>query len=455
MLDALKHRLLSEATTTHYQQYTTATTHKQKKNTIHAHIVSMPPLTLEQVLARSMRLPRQRTQRYVSKLYRGNAPPSAAALDATRAGALASELTEPGLFHTTHSDALATATASGTAKSTRASPRQEKLNFFELMEREEAARQAGRLSIHRSDRLVRNSADLTTFLQAAQRTGDWEDGLKAFAEATALPAFQSLVQEYLSSSPSGRDAPARGSPSAAAPSSASSVSLSGVNPNVAQVQALMDTCAAADQYTLVEKIGAFFAPAFPDAFAHAVELLVARAPLASSSSSSCSAAAAAGWRAGFAYVTERCPLPAAEVPVEAFNVCLRGCEAAKDWRGALEVIRAMGPNPLQGWTAAEEREASASRVGSSADSTAAEATPVKEDSPASTASPVSVSTPPVPNVVSYATLIATLEQAGKDQIASEVLNRLPAVEKEEITASYAALIFVWSNQVLHKRRRRF
>ncbi|KPA78521.1 putative mitochondrial hypothetical protein [Leptomonas pyrrhocoris] len=427
----------------------------------------MPPLTLEQVLARSMRLPRQRTQRYVSKLYHGSNSTAvdAHAQRATRAGALASGLTEPGLFHPSHSDVAAPHRRG--MKELAAPARQEKLNFFDLMEREDALRRAGRLSIHRSDHLVRNSTDLTTFLNAAARTGGWQDGLRAFAEATALPAFQALLHESTAiASASGdsstqwgssndRASPTDDTTAAAVPShspSAPSVSLSGVNPNAAHIVALLNMCATAGQYPLVEKIGAFFAPAFPDAFARVVELLAARA-------ADTDAAAAPGWRAAFVYLTQRCPLPAAEVPVEAFNVCLRGCEEVKDWRGALEVVRSMGPNPMQGWTSAEEEKdaTQGEHTASSSSATAGTESPSPHEEAAAPVTPAqtSLSTPPPPNVVSYATLIATLEQAGKDQLASEVLNRLPAVEKEEITASYAALIFVWSNQVLHKHRRRF
>ncbi|EPY23842.1 hypothetical protein STCU_07428 [Strigomonas culicis] len=97
----------------------------------------------------------------------------------------------------------------------------------------------------------------------------------------------------------------------------------------------------------------------------------------------------------------------------------------------------MGPSPLREWRSAAEAPAEPG---------AAEASPAAAEE---------LSQPPSPDVVSYATLIATLEQAGKDKIASEVLNRLPPLEKEEITASYAALIHVWSKQIYKKQNRRF
>lgn len=328
----------------------------------------------------------------------------------------------------------------------------EKLNFFELMEREDAQRRASRLSIHSSGHLIRNSADLTTYLTAAQRTGDWEGGLRAFAEATAL----SVVTAMLATS----EATATSAASTAGTSIASTpvppaLSGSGINPNAVQITAVLEMCASAEKWDLVERIGVFFAPAYPYTFSRAVELLARRTP-------SDSSAGEGGWRSAFAYLTTRCPLPAAEITVEAFNVILRGCEAALDWRGAMEVVRAMGPNPLQGWRAAEEEDeagcaAAAASLGRPATaSDPAETDTVSASPPTASASPaLFMSTPPSPNVVSYATLIATLEQAGKESLASAVLNRLPAVEKEEITASYAALIMVWSNQIMRKQRRRF
>ncbi|GET87759.1 hypothetical protein, conserved [Leishmania tarentolae] len=413
----------------------------------------MPPLTLEQVLARSMRLPRQRAQQQVARLYKrhesaerggssgwvpstamGSSPVDSGAPRRSRIAALM------GSRHAEKHGGIDGSGGSG-------APTREKRNFFELMEREDAQRRASHLSIHRSGHLVRNSADLTTYLTAAQRTGDWEGGLRAFAEATALPAVVTML------------ATPKASMTAAASTAGTLISStstpfappeSGINPNEAQITTVLEMCANAEKWEMVEKIGAFFAPTYPDTFSRAVELLAGRTP-------SDSKGGEGGWRSAFAYLTTRCPLPAAEISVEAFNVCLRGCEAALDWRGAMEVVRAMGPNPLQGWRAPEEgddtAEASLCDAATTLDSVEAD---TSSSSPRSTsASPkLLMSTPPSPNVLSYATLIATLEQAGKESLASAVLNRLPAVEKEEITASYAALIMVWSNQILRKQQRR-
>ncbi|KAG5481658.1 hypothetical protein CUR178_07011 [Leishmania enriettii] len=421
----------------------------------------MPPLTLEQVLARSMRLPRKRAQQHVSRLYkRHESAELGGSTEWTPSTAKGSSLVGPALPCNGSIAAMMGGRHAGKrggaygSSSTATVASAERLNFFELVEREDAQRQAGRLSIHSSGLLVRNSTDLTTYLKAAQRTGDWEGGLRAFCEATALPTLTAI----LAASEASADAAAstRRTPVSPTLPPPSAPSGSGVNPNVTQITAVLEMCAEAEKWDLLEKIGVFFAPAYPDAFSRAVELLAQRP-------SSGAGAGVCGWRAAFAYLTTRCPVPAADISVEAFNVCLRGCEAALDWRGAMEVVRAMGPNPLQGWRAAEEEvdesdrtaaEASISCSGAASDTTDAD---VQSSSPptASASPALSMSTPPSPNVVSYATLIATLEQAGKERLASAVLNRLPAVEKEEITASYAALIMVWSNQILHKRRRRF
>ncbi|KAK7198557.1 hypothetical protein NESM_000817700 [Novymonas esmeraldas] len=390
----------------------------------------MPPLTLEQVLARSMRLPRQRAQRHVTQLYQSaESAMAAGSVSLTGDASLSSAAAVAGI-------------GGGRQTGAAASAHKEKPNFFELMEREEAQRRAGRLSIHSSGRLVRNSTDLTTHLRAAQRTGDWETGLRAFVDATALHALETVLTD---------------SPAAAAGSSASHApappSASGVNPTLSHINTLLDTCAAAGKWELVEKISIYFAPAFPDAFSHAMELVARRQPETAAGPD----AAERGWRGAFVYLTTRCPLPAAEVPVEAFHVCLRGCEAVLDWRGAMEVVRAMGPNPLQGWRDAEEGDSDGERRAASSAELASTATAEtgSADATSDGMQRSSSSAPPPPNAVTYAMLLATLEQAGKDSLASAVLNRLPALEKEEITASYAALIMVWSNQVLRRQRRRF
>ncbi|KAI5690978.1 hypothetical protein MNV84_02535 [Leishmania braziliensis] len=421
----------------------------------------MPPLTLEQVLARSMRLPPQRAQQQVARLYKRHESAELAgslgeatstAMGSSSVGsAVPSSSRIAAMMGGRHVAKRGSALRSGVSTT---AANKEKLDFFELMEREDAQRRASHLSIHSSGHLVRNSADLTAYLKAAQRTGDWEGGLQAFAEATALPAVAAILTASEASAAAVAASTTGTSIFSTSPPPAPSGS--GVNPNMVQISAILEMCASAEKWDLVEKISAFFAPAYPDAFSRAVELL-ARRP------SSDSSAGERGWRSAFAYLTTRCPLPAAEISVEAFNVCLRACEAELDWRGALEVVRAMGPNPLQGWWAAEEEsdkvgtaavEASVSRLGTTSDLTEAD-TLSSSLSTASTPSVPPMSTPPSPNVVSYATLISTLEQGGKESLASAVLNRLPAVEKEEITASYAALIMVWSNQILYKRRRRF
>ncbi|KAG5507585.1 hypothetical protein JKF63_06534 [Porcisia hertigi] len=411
----------------------------------------MPPLTLEQVLARSMRLPRQRA-RQVSRLYNNResnglggglerAPLNCTgqSLDGSNLPSSSGIASMMGHHHVGKRGNAGPSSVAATAAN-------KNRNFFELIEREDARRQAGRLSLHTSGHLIRNSADLATYLKMAQRTGDWEGGLRAFAEATALPS----VMAMLAASDASATTPILST------SSQPALSGCGISPTAVHITAVLDMCAKAEKWDLAEKLGAFFAPAYPDVFYRLVELMARR-------QSSDTEAGDCGWRAAFAYLTTRCPLPAAEISVEAFNVCLRGCEAALDWRGALEVVRAMGPNPLQGWRVAEEEggesDSTATEVlhsGVATISDPTEGNAMSSSPPNASVPPApSLSTPPSPNVVSYATLIATLEQSGKEGIASEVLNRLPAVEKEEITASYAALIMVWSNQILHRKRQRF
>jgi len=89
---------------------------------------------------------------------------------------------------------------------------------------------------------------------------------------------------------------------------------------------------------------------------------------------------------------------------------------------------------------------------SAGQSTAASPAP---DSALSSSLSTPAATPPSPDALSYATLIATLEQAGQDRTASQVLNRLPPLEKEVITATYVALIHVWASQVAQRNRKRY
>lgn len=420
----------------------------------------MPPLTLEQVLARSMRLPKSRAKRT-----------AAAALFApARSGLL-----PPSSSPSTNGGGGAGAAAEAVRK------RQQTLSFFDLVEREDDARTAGRLAISPSSpHLVRNSADLLALLTATRRLRAWEDGLSAFASASGLTgALAPLLATPAVSSGSSSGNTIDNSGISGSSGSSGAVPADGtVNPTADHVLVLLDTLAAGEQWPLMLRLAEFFGQQFPDAIVRAVTAVVqareaddinsningstaaatttAAAPpggqapprvpraladaIAALSSGDDNRDGTTGYDAALRFLSHTTVAPG-QVPVGCYNAILAGCEEARDWRAALRVVRAMGPNPLQGWSCPQEGEG-------------VEAVPSAASSSPSSLEDSGASQPPPPDVVSYATLIAALEQGGQDAIAAQVLGRLPPVEKEEITASYAALIYVWSNQVYNKSRRR-
>lgn len=168
----------------------------------------------------------------------------------------------------------------------------------------------------------------------------------------------------------------------------------------------------------------------------------------------------------------RSSIPPSSFSVEVFNHILSVCEARKDCYGALYVIQSMGSNPLQALPTAtialppdfrstirsKKSPPSVEAKGKENADLSAPVAPLFSSSPPprqkDIPSTFSWSSPPVsPNVVSYASLIAVLEQAGENQFASYIVSLLPSQEKNEITASYAALIYLWSQQVLTKSRK--
>nr|CCC94389.1 unnamed protein product [Trypanosoma congolense IL3000] len=361
----------------------------------------MPPLTLEQVLARSMRLPR----RSVAK--------------ATGYGAVGGPM---GLPH-----------GVGVAKS---SPKEEGVSsLFALLEKRDGEMAAGRPSIHQSNNLIRNSQDLLAYLQAAKRMHAWEDALRYFSEVT-----KSLIVRW-----SGERGSTVITLQQEAGTSPNDRGCRGVTANVAHITVLLDTCANAKQWHLVEQLGEAFRDHTPKALIDAVSLLA----------NSCRGDATDGlygWKRAIQFLQLR--IPPEEQPVEAYNACLTACEKTLDWEGALAIVRAMGPNPLQQMDCGTLPSSSIPLPPDG------EVAPLgSETSGASGATQDDVHSsmlqPPQPNVVTYATLLSVLDQCGKEKFACEVLQRLPALEKEEITAAYAALIHVWSEQKYRQRRRFF
>ncbi|EPY34890.1 hypothetical protein AGDE_07746 [Angomonas deanei] len=276
-----------------------------------------------------------------------------------------------------------------------------------MVEQLDEAKQARNPTFTASHTLVNNGLDLLTHLEAAKRMQTWQDALSLFTQSTNTTVRRSGADWEWS----------RTSPTA-----------TGIVPREEHLCVLLDTLAAGEQWDLIRGIGHYYGKSLPPVLTHVVRLLAYYAPVEGETEEQL---AQARCTAAYDYLTH-CKVPPPDRPVEAYTECLAACERANDWQGALRIVRSMGPNPLQGWRSAEEGEGEAT-----------------------TSEPVDGLAPPSPNVVSYATLIAVLEQCGKDKIAAEVLLRLPSLEQAEITASYAALIHVWSKQIYSKQQRRF
>lgn len=360
----------------------------------------MPPLSLEQVLARSMRLPSQRArQTPLSNALRGPG--------ATRQPAASSALPS----HVVHAQTL---------------------QLFERFEAEDEKRTEGRLFVHASPQMVQTSNDLLQFLRTAKRMRHWEEGLRVFAGATGVPEE---VLEW------------RWPPADPAITSSTSVADSTwkglVLPTSEHLCILMDACAAAGRWRSVVGVAQYYGTRCgEESLVHAVTLITreqqAPAELATilqrtgaNHDQGADTENMPGWAAGLHFLAHLA-CPGGVLPVAAYNVVLTACENAREWQAALQVVRSMGSNPLQGWRHDEEGEETNNEA--------------EKFAPRATA--------PSPDVVSYAILMAVLEQSGRERVATAVLNRLPPVEREEITASYAALIYVWSTQLYHDRRRR-
>ncbi|KAH9589073.1 Pentatricopeptide repeat [Trypanosoma melophagium] len=362
----------------------------------------MPPLTLEQVLARSMRLPRKQTK---------------------NATALASSHTTLGSSTFAPSPTTEVRRDTGAAK------------LFSLIEKEEEAVAAQRPKIHVSTNLIRNSQDLLTYLHAAKRMRAWEDALRSFNESTKMLLIRQKDDNsgvILTLRKEGEE----------------SKEAAGITANIAHLSVLLDTCASAKQWHLVEQLGEVFRQ-------HSPQILVDAVSLLANTKKKDVKEDLYGWRRALHFLQSR--IPPEEQPVEAYNACMGACEQSLDWEGALVVIRSMGPNNLQqldtkSTPSVEEdgKKEVDEAVSVEREKTALTITEAREDM-----GEMSVLNPPKPDVITYATLISVLEQCGKNALASEVLQRLPPLEKEEITATYAALIHVWSEQQYRNHRRRF
>ncbi|EPY24477.1 hypothetical protein AGDE_12327 [Angomonas deanei] len=275
----------------------------------------MPPLTLEQVLARSMRLPRQRASQSISSLFSKKKD----------------DETVPTFSHVTSSEEGAPTTSSSMREGR---ARGDVLSFFKMVEQLDEAKQARNPTFTASHTLVNNGLDLLTHLEAAKRMQTWQDALSLFTQSTNTTVRRSGADWEWS----------RTSPTA-----------TGIVPREEHLCVLLDTLAAGEQWDLIRGIGHYYGKSLPPVLTHVVRLLAYYAPVEGETEEQL---AQARCTAAYDYLTH-CKVPPPDRPVEAYTECLAACERANDWQGALRIVRSMGPNPLQGWRSAEEGEGEA------------------------------------------------------------------------------------------------
>ncbi|CCW61237.1 unnamed protein product [Phytomonas sp. EM1] len=437
----------------------------------------MSPRTLEHVLAHSMRFPRQRADQII-----------------------------PSLFHSSHLPVVAPGSQMK-ATSTRTSYLYPRYLIDKIDEK--SGRSVDRLSTYRlkglsPPKLVRNGMDLLIFLKFGKKMGAWEESLATFLDATCTV----LPDEVLVTSGGVRSSSLPSPPPASAPPDQRRKCH--VTPSSAHITLLMDMCASSEQWGLTLFLVRHFGEAHPSIISHAVGLMARRrvAPIAlreevgvpkttlhnhlgDQPSSQGTVATkngveVRGWQVACYYLTRQLCFQLHCVPVEAFNVILSSCRSDGDWIASMAVVRCMGPNPLQYWQSVREY-AAISRHSDEVKETKSVlasdwfcpfSTPAQQQVPTESHMTLipnrnvetsgaaathraasaecnaveSTFAAPSPDVVSYATLIVTLEQAGEFHLATEVLNRLPPLEKNKITASYVSLIGVWSSQVCNRKR---
>eukprot|EP00796_Vickermania_ingenoplastis_P001614 gene1614-984_t len=294
-----------------------------------------------------------------------------------------------------------------------------------------------------------NNTDLYSFLRTAHRMHTWEEGIDAFCRVARDTLPPQLLDLLRSSTipPGARDKEEE---------ERKSFSMMQVH-----LHLVLTLCADARKWDAVTAIGIYFARAHPSLLVRATELLVdnrflpQRTPL--SPTLVVKKGCGSPWQVEVLQWLASTALPPPEIPVDVFNVVLARCEATRDAAGALYILRSMGPNPLSDLTwdsirlqAAPDGEHKENGSGKPPTADAWDGGPSVIP-----VTPFSWPLTPVvaPNVVSYATFIAVLEQCGMSRAASHVVGLLPLRERQEITASYAALIYLWSQQVLSKNRR--
>lgn len=376
----------------------------------------MPPLTLEQVLAQSMRRPSpKQLPGALRKGIVGSTPNSSTP---QRPSPPAAPTQPPTLSTATPLHPVRMPSRDDILRGLRRTQREEEQRSVDLFAASRKRREALSHAPHTSaigSSWRQDAASLTSLLRAALSMHAWEEGIQAFCSAvSSLPS--TLVQRLLSTPTVAVTEPVEGPTNT-------------VTATQEQVELLLALCVGAGKVEAVEAIGSFFGRRTPAILLQAVEALLGFEKYQATT------AEAPTFQERILEYLAHSGIPANEIPIDVFHVLLTKCEEQKDCCGALYIVQSMGANPL-------------SKI---------EFTPKQPVNEAKLRQPFSqwALEPVKPNVVSYARLIAAMEQSGESKFASYIVSLLPPAEKSEITASYAALIFLWSQQVLTNHRKKW
>ena len=405
-------------------------------------------LTIEQVLARSLRMPRRRlaAQSAVGRtmeraeaaakerLLGGGAAAVAAATTASAAvpssaheelatSNPAATTQQPSAAsstsaHDAEAELLASAAAAAPAGSAvsmpSASASRQQQRYSIPIPKEDPDPFPDRPMLRRLDQLEngslsRNSSDLLTRLKACRAMGDWRDALAAFE---ARPRAMSVNSEHL--------------------------------------RTLVDTLVDADKADAIAALAADSSK-LPSA-AQADGVLCYTASALSRRDK---------WKEALAVLDSM--RGASHAPIEAYNEIIEGRSNSGEFQAAMQIVFNLKDHDdkfVEEMAAYERDKASleADEAGGTSSSSSSSSTVPLRSSSSSSLGDDGANDPnapkrqfPRPDVATWASLITVLEDCGKPEMAREVITVVPPAERAVITASYVALVSTWAETQKQKR----
>ena len=256
--------------------------------------------------------------------------------------------------------------------------------------------------------LSRNSSDLLTRLKACRAMGDWRDALAAFE---ARPRAMSVNSEHL--------------------------------------RTLVDTLVDADKADAIAALAADSSK-LPSA-AQADGVLCYTASALSRRDK---------WKEALAVLDSM--RGASHAPIEAYNEIIEGRSNSGEFQAAMQIVFNLKDHDdkfVEEMAAYERDKASleADEAGGSSSSSSSSTVPLRSSSSSSLGDD-GANDPnapkrqfPRPDVATWASLITVLEDCGKPEMAREVITVVPPAERAVITASYVALVSTWAETQKQKR----